>query len=53
MELYFVHFGEMRAQVGAISSCTNNSDRTEFLKVFTGTGIITQCTARKEAKISG
>ena len=29
----------------------HNSSRMEFLKTFTGVGIIPQCTARKEAKI--
>ena len=41
----------MRAQVGTTSSHTNSSSRMEFYKIFTGAGIITQCTARKEAKI--
>ena len=30
----------MRAKVGTISSCTTNLSKIEFLKVFTGTGII-------------
>ena len=41
----------MRAQVGTFSSHAKNSSRMEFLKIFTGAGIIAQCTARKEAKI--
>ena len=42
----------MRAQVGTTFPHTINLSRMEFLKVFTGTDIITQCTARKEAKSS-
>ena len=41
----------MRAQVGTTFSHTNNLSRMEFCKVFTGISIITQCAARKEAKI--
>ena len=41
----------MRAQVGTTFSHTNKSSRMEFLKIFTGAGITTQCTARKEANI--
>ena len=41
----------MRAQVGSTFLHTINSSRIEFLKVFTGTGIITQYIVRKEAKI--
>ena len=41
----------MRAQVGTFFPHINNLSRIEFLKVFTGAGIITQSAARKEAKI--
>ena len=40
----------MPAEVGTTSLCTINSSKMEFLKVFTGTSIITQHTARKEPK---
>ena len=38
----------MRTQVGTTFCCTVNSSKMEFLKVFTGTGIIAQYIARKE-----
>ena len=40
----------MRVQIGTTSH-TNSSSRMEFHKTFTGAGITTQCTARKEARI--
>ena len=53
MGLYFPHFGEGEQGISGIFSHTNNLSRMEFLKVFTdaGAGIITQCAARKKAKI--
>ena len=41
----------MRVQVGTTSFHTNSSSRMEFHEIFMGTGIITQCTAQKEARI--
>ena len=41
----------MTAQAGTTFSHTNNSSRMEFFKLFTGAGIIAQCTAEKGAKI--
>ena len=35
----------IRAEVGTTSPCTTDSSKIEFLKVFTGTDIITQHTA--------
>ena len=41
----------MRGQVGVIFSSTNNSNKNEIF-MFTGTGIITQCTTeQKKIKI--
>ena len=37
----------MRAEVGTTSSCTTNSSKIQFLKEFTGTGIIAQCKKKK------
>ena len=43
----------MRAEVGTTSLCTINSNRMEFLKVFTGADIITQYTEMEEFCILG
>ena len=41
----------MRAQVGTTFSHTLSSSRMEFLKTFTGAGIIIHWITRKEARI--
>ena len=37
----------MRGQVGTTFSCINSSNKMEPFQTFTGAGIITHCTARK------
>ena len=40
----------MRAEVGTTPLCTINSNKMEFLKVFTGADIITQYTEMEKSK---